>query len=176
MEIRIKHFTNVEELKDFPDYAVDTEGNVWSFKNNKMKKLSPGWKKKGYGYRTVYLTNKYGKKRNFLVHRLVALSFIPTTDVSLEVNHKNRNSSDNRIENLEWVNRHQNIKHLGETSGFTIDEFILAKVKEVHSASIRKGLPVPDAHSFMNSIIEGALENYINQYGLRKVMNTLPCP
>lgn len=176
MEARFKNLSDVEELKDFQDYAVDTEGNVWSFKNNKMRKLSPGWKKKGYGYRTVLLTDKSGRKKNFLVHRLVAISFIPTVDITLEVNHKNRNSSDNRLENLEWVNRSENMKHLGETSGFTIDEFILAKVKEVHSASIRKGLPVPDAHSFMNSIMEGALENYINQYGLRKVMNTLPHP
>ena len=176
METRFKNLSDVEELKDFKDYAVDTEGNVWSFKNNKMRKLSPGWKKKGYGYRSVLLTDKSGRKKNFLVHRLIAISFIPTTDVSLEVNHKNRNSSDNRLENLEWVNRNENMKHLGETSGFTIDEFVLSKVKEVHSASIRKGLPVPDAHSFMNRIMEGALENYINQYGLRKVMNTLPNP
>jgi len=28
----------------------------------------------------------------------------------------------------------------------------------------------------MNSIIEGSLEQYINQYGLRKVMNQLPKP
>lgn len=173
METRVKHFSNVEELKDFPDYAVDTEGNVWSFKNNKIKKLSPGWKKKGYGYKTVLLTNKYGIKRNFLIHRLVAISFIPTPNISLEVNHKNGDKGDNRLENLEWVNRSESSD---EISGFTIDEFVLAKVKEVHSASIRKGLPVPDAHSFMNSIMESALEDYINQYGLRKVMNTIQRP
>ena len=118
METRFKNLSDVEELKDFQDYAVDTEGNVWSFKNNKMRKLSPGWKKKGYGYKTVLLTDKSGRKKNFLVHRLVAISFIPTTDITLEVNHKNRNSSDNRLENLEWVNRSENMKHLGENEWF----------------------------------------------------------
>ena len=68
------------------------------------------------------------------------------------------------------------MKHVEETKGFGIDHFVMAKMKEVHIASIRKGLPVPDTYSFMNSIIEGALEQYINQYGLRKVMNTLPHP
>ena len=53
---------------------------------------------------------------------------------------------------------------------------LIAKIKEVHSASIRKGLPVPTSYEFMNSIIEGSLEQYINQYGLRKVMNQLPNP
>lgn len=174
METRIKHLSTVKELQDFTDYAVDTEGNVWSFKNKKQKKLSPGWKKRGYGYRTVVLTGKGGIKKNFLVHRLVALCFIPTKNILLEVNHKNRNSSDNRVENLEWVDRSQNMKHLGETNGFVISDLVLAKIKEVHSASIRKGLPVEDAHSFLNRIINGALEEYINQYGLRKLMNTLP--
>lgn len=168
METRIKHFSNVEHLKMFRDYGVDTEGNVWSFKNNKSKKLSPGWKKKGCGYKSVILTDINKQKKSFLIHRLVAISFIPTKDISLEVNHKNKDSSDNRLENLEWVNRNENTK---ETSGFIIDDFIMNKLKNVHSASIRKGLPVPDTHSFFNSMIEGALENYINQYGLRKVMN-----
>jgi hypothetical protein len=57
-----------------------------------------------------------------------------------------------------------------------LDEFITTKIKEVHIASIRKGLPVPDGYSFLNSILEGALENHINQYGLRKVMNKIPSP
>ena len=63
-----------------------------------------------------------------------------------------------------------------ENKGFNIDHFVLAKMKEVHIASIRKGLPVVDSYSFMNSMIEGAIEQYIHQYGLRKVMNTLPKP
>lgn len=176
MERRLVRFENTEHLKDYPGYGIDTEGNVWSFKSKKTKTLSPGWKKKGYGYRTVLLTDKYGKKRNFLVHRLVALAFIPTDDITMEVNHRNRNSSDNRLENLEWVTKKKNTEHNAKVNGFSVDHYVMAKVKEVHSASIRKGLPVPNSYEFMNSILEGALEQYINQYGLRKVMNTLPKP
>jgi pyrroline-5-carboxylate reductase len=77
---------------------------------------------------------------------------------------------------LEWVSRKKNVEHSEVVSGFSMDHFVLAKMKEVHSASIRKGLPVPNSYEFMNSMIEGALEQYINQYGLRKVMNTLPKP
>jgi len=168
MESKIKYLSDVEEFKDFINYAVDTEGNVWSFKHNKSKILSPGWKKKEYGYKAVFLMNRYGKKKTFLVHRLIAITFIPTTDITLKVNHKNGNLSDNRLENLEWVNRET--KHLGTTSGFAINESILDKIKAVHYASIIKGLPIPDAHSFTNNILENALEQYINQYGLRKIM------
>ena len=72
------------------------------------------------------------------------------------------------------MNRKENMKHLSETKGFVLDEYITNKVKEVHAASHRKGLSVPNSYEFMNSIIEGALEQYINQYGLRKVMNNIP--
>ena len=166
METRIKHFSLVEELKDFSDYAVDTEGNVWSMKFNKMKKLTPGWKKKGYDYQSVLLTSRWGRKRSFLIHRLVAISFIPTSDLTLEINHKNGNKSDNRLENLEWKTE----KVQKQFDGYIVDEFVSDKIKKVYTASIRKGLPVPSENIFFNTLIEGALDSYIMQYGLRKVM------
>ena len=176
MEARLVKLENTEHLKDYPGYGVDTDGNVWSFKYKKPRILSPGWKKRNYGYRTVLLTDKYNKKKNFLVHRLVALAFIPTDNITLEVNHRNRNSTDNRVENLEWVTKKANSEFNGIINGFHLDKFVIAKIKEVHSASLRKGLKVPNSHEFMNSMMEGALEQFINQYGLRKVMNKLPKP
>lgn len=176
MNNRIVRLEDTQHLSNFPGYGVSTDGDVISFKNKKTRILKPGWKKKEHGYRNVVLCHKNGTKHNFLVHRLVALVFIPTEDVTLQVNHKNRNSSDNRLENLEWTTRQQNINHNDEVKGFTIDRFVLSKMKEIHSASIRKGLNVPPAHEFMNSLIEGQIEQYINQYGLRKVMNSVGKP
>jgi hypothetical protein len=114
--------------------------------------------------------------KNFYIHRLVAMAFLPTDDFTLEVNHINHNQCDNRIENLEWVNRKRNMQHISEVKGFVLDQYITNKIKEVHAASHRKGLPVPNSYEFTNSIIEGALEQYIIQYGLRKVMNPIPHP
>jgi len=173
MESRLRYLSDIETLKDYPGYAVDTEGNVWSFKYKTMRKLSPGWKRKKYPYLFVRLSDRHGNKKNFTVHRLVAMAFIPTDDLSLEVNHKNRNGCDNKLENLEWVTHNQNMKHYSDsiTNGvLKVDKLLIEKLKKVHVASIRKGLPVPDDYVFTNSIIEGALEEFINQYGLRKVM------
>jgi hypothetical protein len=168
-----KLLNTIEDLEDFDDYAVDKNGNVYSFKYKRVHQLKPGWKHKKHGYQFVRLTDRHGNKKNFYVHRLVALAYIPTDDTSIEVNHKNRNCLDNTVENLEWMTRKENIDYNQFVNGFMLDQFVANKIKSVHAASIRKGLPVPNSYEFMNSIIEGALEQYINQYGLRKVMINL---
>ena len=53
----------------------------------------------GYMMVTLY---KDGAGYDFLVHRLVALAFIPNPDNLPLINHKNKDRSDNRVENLEW--------------------------------------------------------------------------
>ena len=169
METRIKYLADVETLKDYLSYAIDTEGNVWSFKYNKQKKLSPGYKRiKGQHKQDLYvrLTDRFGKTKNFSVHRLVALAFIPTDNIHTPIIHKNGDVNDNRLENLEWKNDRMN----PDFDGYVVDDFIANKIKQVHTASIRKGLPVPDNNTFFNSIIESALDSYIMQYGLRRLM------
>ena len=48
-----------------------------------------------------------------LVHRLMADAWLrnPDPETFTEVNHKNKNRSDNSIENLEWVDHQNNILH-----------------------------------------------------------------
>lgn len=68
------------------------------------------------GYMLVYLSigNKY---QWFTVHRLVAETFLPNPQNFSDVNHINGNKSDNRLGNLEWCSRSDNIKHSYDVLG-----------------------------------------------------------
>lgn len=63
---------------------------------------------KGYHKLRLYKDNTW---HNFLVHRLIAIAFIPNPYNKPYINHINGNRSDNRIENLEWCTQKENIVH-----------------------------------------------------------------
>lgn len=97
-------------------YEVSSEGRVRSL-NYRMRKgavriLRPARNKDGY--LNVHLYAQDGGK-TYKVHRLVAQAFIPNPDSLPEVNHKNEEKSDNRVENLEWCSRDDNM-HYGTIS------------------------------------------------------------
>jgi len=57
--------------------------------------------------------NRNGKIKSFVMHRLMAIHFIPNDDpiFKREVNHINKNIFDFSLKNLEWCTRSQNMLH-----------------------------------------------------------------
>jgi len=99
------------EIQGYPNYLIYPDGRVFS-------KSRPGTngatlperflklRDDGQGYKRVIL---YGEtKKPFKVHRLVAIHYIPNPENKPEVDHKNRNKEDNRVENLRWVTKSEN--------------------------------------------------------------------
>lgn len=86
-------------------YQVSNLGYV---RNSRGKVLKPN--EHNLGYLSVKLTLK-NEAKNFFIHRLVALAFLtPDTLENNEVDHLNGNKKDNRLLNLEWVSRAENMK------------------------------------------------------------------
>jgi len=84
-------------ITDFPNYEISNTGEV----RRNGRTLKPQLTKKGY-YR-VRISNK-GK----LIHRLVAEAFIPNTNNLTEIDHIDRNRTNNVVSNLRWITRSEN--------------------------------------------------------------------
>lgn len=73
------------------------------------------------------ILSKDGHSKNCLVHRLVAMAFLPNPNKHDCVNHKNEVKIDNRVENLEWCSREYD-NNYGTRN---------ARISEKHSGSHR---------------------------------------
>lgn len=62
------------------------------------------------GYHHVHLRHA-GERKRFFVHQLVAIAFHPNPESKPYVNHIDRDKTNNRIENLEWVTEKENTAH-----------------------------------------------------------------
>lgn len=87
-------------------YRVSNFGRIWSCRFG--REISPAKSTDGY-YQIRFYVNK--SKKLFSVHRLVAMHFIPNPENKAQVNHKDGNVENNRVDNLEWATQSENLQH-----------------------------------------------------------------
>ena len=97
----------MEIWKDIPEYEgkyqASSFGRIRSIASSKI--MSSNRSDSDYIVVNLY---KNKKRKTFLVHRLIAKTFIPNPNNLPIVNHKNENKQDNRVCNLEWCSTSYN--------------------------------------------------------------------
>lgn len=172
----------MEEIwKDIPGfeglYQVSNMGRVKSFcKSEKMGKpdeyiLNPTDAENGYANVTLYKSNV---RKKFLVHRLVAQAFLPNPNNLPQINHKDENRFNNRVDNLEWCTAKYN-NHYGTarirvsiTKGQKICQYLLTGewIATYASLSIASELTGVPKHSISDCLAGHSLSgrNYVWKY------------
>ena len=93
-------------------YKITSLGDVYSVTRKKFIYQSID----RYGYKQCLLYNN-GKHKTKKVHRLVAEAFIENIDNKPQINHKDGNRTNNRIDNLEWCTNSENQLHSYKCNG-----------------------------------------------------------
>ena len=89
-------------------YILYDDGRIYS----KARKifLKPYLNK--YGYLEIVLRPTInGSTKKYRINRLIAIYFIPNPDNLPQVNHKDGNKLNNKVNNLEWCSASYNTKH-----------------------------------------------------------------
>lgn len=103
----IYQISNFGRVKSLPKLV---ERGKWGSFTLPERLLHPNVNK-SRGYVEITLGTKKCPGRRFKVHRLVAEAFIPNPDNLPEVNHKDENKENNKVDNLEWCTRKYNANY-----------------------------------------------------------------
>lgn len=92
-------------VKDYDNYEVSNLGKVRNRKTGRILKPACNG-----GYLSVKL-RKNGLTKSFSIHQLVALFFIDNPKNKPQVNHIDKNPSNNKLSNLEWCTSAEDAAH-----------------------------------------------------------------
>ena len=105
-------------------YEVSDQGNVRTFRRGANGRLmKPGRMPQGH------LSVALGRKNSQCVHRLVLLTFVGPAPDKHECCHNNGNPADNRLENLRWGTRSENISDAVRHGTWLTPERIAGQIK-----------------------------------------------
>ena len=95
-----------KQISGYSNYYITENGDVYSTHYNRFLEISERTE-----YPKVYLTDDNKKRRTLLVHKLVALTYLPNPNNLAQINHIDGDKYNPKLSNLEWISASDNIKH-----------------------------------------------------------------
>ena len=166
---------DLRPIPGMPGYSVTSDGRVWSHPKRWVAGRGGRHSHAGcwlraynnpHGYPCVHLAVN-GRNRNTLVHRLVALAWVPNDapELKVEVNHLNLNRADPRAENLEWCTKSENHLHAFRNGRPPKTDAMLAAPRTGGIA--RRKLTPEQATEIRREVAAGALQKDVRvKYGM----------
>ena len=138
--------------KEYNGYMISDTGLVTNRFSTELQKT----KRHKRGYVLAHIVEN-GEKKWTLVHRLVAMLFVPNPDHKPQVNHIDGDKTNNNVNNLEWVTNVENRQH-------AVEHNLIAR-----GDILSKKLTHTDVKNIRNEYIPYSKEH--NQYSLAKKYN-----
>jgi hypothetical protein len=119
-------------IPDFPGYFANREGVI---RGKRVDCLKPSYNNKGYAFVNLSLE---GVAKSYLVHRLIAQTFLLNPDNYTEIDHIDKDKTNNCVENLRWVSRCQNLQNrdFDKTSKYGMHGLGFDKTRECWNVQI----------------------------------------
>jgi len=143
-------------VAEFPEnYEVSNLGNV---RNKKTKRVLVTNTLSGYLHVNFSIEGKSASRK---VHRLVGEAFLKNPEKKPQINHKDKNRCNNKVENMEWCTQEENCEHRNETTAVAPSNNQTLKTKQI---DIVTGAVLGE----FNSILEAA--QWVVENGLAKTV------
>ena len=152
----------MKEINNYTNYLIYRDGRVWSKNSNRFLKAPVN----SSGYLNI---NLYKDKVNETcsIHRLVAEHYIPNPDKLPQVDHRYRDKTDNRVENLSWVTRSENGQNKGIQKNNTSGHKNISYNKKRNTYRYRKMFNKVRHEKFFRTLNDALCYKYIHKLKMR---------
>lgn len=150
------------DLELLDTYYVSNYGRIFSkYYPNRGIILTPQVNHKGYHVVTLGVKGEV-KRANVIIHRLEMAMFCPIPNMHLyQVNHKDGNKTNNRLDNLEWCTASYNVRHAYSTGLMDVNKLRSLKDEEIKNIREQYLNGVPTVEIWKN--------NYKNQLSYESI-------